>query len=46
MFPDEVNPLMARQGYQEQLDQLREDVLYMSEVVTEALRLEIGRAHV
>lgn len=39
MFPDEVNPLMARQGYQEQLDQLREDVLYMSEVVTEALRL-------
>ncbi|RRJ29769.1 phosphate signaling complex protein PhoU [Halocatena pleomorpha] len=29
---------MARQGYQEQLDQLQEDVLYMSEVVTEALR--------
>lgn len=38
MFPDEVKPLMARQGYQEQLDQLQEDVLYMSEVVTEALR--------
>jgi phosphate transport system protein len=30
---------MARQGYQEQLDQLREDVLYMSEVVTERLRV-------
>lgn len=29
---------MARKGYQEQLDQLREDVLYMSEVVTESLR--------
>lgn len=38
MFPDEVKPFMARQGYQEQLDQLQEDVLYMSEVVTEALR--------
>jgi phosphate transport system protein len=30
---------MARQGYQAQLDQLREDVLYMSEVVTERLRV-------
>lgn len=39
MFTGDVEPLMARKGYQEQLDQLREDVLYMSEVVTEALRL-------
>jgi phosphate transport system protein len=31
--------IMARQGYQEQLDQLRENVLYMSEVVTERLRV-------
>lgn len=30
---------MPREGYQAQLDQLREDVLYMSEVVTESLRL-------
>ena len=30
---------MARQGYQEQLKTLREDVLYMSELVLERLRL-------
>lgn len=30
---------MAREGYQEQLDQLREDVLYMSEVVSGRLRV-------
>lgn len=30
---------MAREGYQEQLEQLREDVLYMSEVVTGRLRV-------
>ncbi len=30
---------MAREGYQEQLDTLREDVLYMSEVVLERLRM-------
>ena len=30
---------MPREGYQEQLDQLREDVLYMSEVVLERLRM-------
>jgi phosphate transport system protein len=29
---------MPREGYQEQLDELREDVLYMSEVVLEQLR--------
>jgi len=30
---------MPREGYQEQLDRLREDVLYMSEVVLERLRM-------
>jgi phosphate transport system protein len=30
---------MAREGYQEKLDALREDVLYMSEVVLERLRM-------
>jgi phosphate transport system protein len=30
---------MAREGYQEQLETLREDVLYMSEVVLERLRM-------
>jgi phosphate transport system protein len=30
---------MPREGYQDQLDQLREDVLYMSEVVLERLRM-------
>ncbi|HKJ59054.1 MAG TPA: phosphate transport system regulatory protein PhoU, partial [Halobacteriales archaeon] len=30
---------MARQSYQEQLEALRENVLYMSEVVLERLRL-------
>jgi len=30
---------MAREGYQEQLDALREDVLYMSEIVLERLRM-------
>jgi phosphate transport system protein len=29
---------MAREGYQEKLDQLQEDVLYMSEIVLEQLR--------
>ncbi len=29
---------MAREGYQEKLDQLREDVLYMSEIVLQQLR--------
>jgi phosphate transport system protein len=29
---------MPRKGYQEQLEELREDVLYMSEIVLEQLR--------
>jgi len=32
---------MARQSYREQLDELEEDVLYMSEVVLERLRLSL-----
>jgi len=32
---------MARQNYQDQLDQLQEDVLYMSEVVLERLRMAL-----
>ncbi|MEF8881015.1 MAG: phosphate transport system regulatory protein PhoU, partial [Halapricum sp.] len=30
---------MAREGYQEKLNALREDVLYMSEVVIERVRM-------
>ncbi|MBD4602312.1 phosphate transport system regulatory protein PhoU, partial [Xanthomonas citri pv. citri] len=30
---------MARQSYQDQLAEMREDVLYMSEVVTDRLRM-------
>ncbi|WP_254544482.1 phosphate signaling complex protein PhoU [Halomarina pelagica] len=33
---------MARQGYQEKLSSLREDVLYMSEVVSERLRMGLS----
>ncbi|MFW5919529.1 MAG: phosphate signaling complex protein PhoU [archaeon] len=33
---------MARKSYQEQLDELRSDVLYMSEVVTDRLRMALN----
>ena len=33
---------MARKGYQQKLDQLREDVLYMGEVVQERLRMGLS----
>lgn len=38
MSVDVVITPMARQGYQEQLEELETDVLYMSEVVSESLR--------